>query len=173
MASLIVRTATLSDASAIATLHRVAFDSDAEAKLVEALEESDDVRLSLVAEQAGEVVGHVLFSELSVTTPDGEAIAGLALAPLAVHPQWQRRGIGTELVRTALQQLRELGWGLVLVLGEPDYYDRFGFTASAAKHLRSPYAGEYFLALNLQSTSGEDMLLYGTVVYPRPFVALT
>jgi putative acetyltransferase len=171
--ALTTRQATDTDSAAIFVLHQAAFSGDAEARLVEALHESGDVRLSLVAEQNGEIVGHVLFSELSVTTPDGETFAGLALAPLAVHPDWQRRGIGTELVRTALQQLRPQGWRLVLVLGEPDYYSRLGFTASAAQHLESPYAGEYFQALNLQSPSDDIGVLRGTVAYPKPFAALS
>lgn len=157
---------------AIFALHQAAFGGDAEANLVEALHESGDVRLSLVAEQGGEIVGHVLFSELSVITPDGAAIAGLALAPLAVHPNWQRRGIGTELVQTALQQLQRQGWGLVLVLGEPDYYGRFGFTADAARDLHSSYAGKYFLALDLQQQTTTGTRVQGRVAFPAPFADL-
>jgi putative acetyltransferase len=164
-----LRFATHTDRAAIFALHQAAFSGIAEARLVEALHESGDVRLSLVAVQDGEIVGHVLFSELSVTTPDGGTIAGLALAPLAVHPDWQRQGIGTELVQTALQQLRQQGWGLVLVLGEPDYYGRFGFTAAAARGLQSPYAGEYFLALDLRGETDAQSFLRGEVVYPAPF----
>jgi putative acetyltransferase len=163
------RPASDADRTAIFTLHRAAFGGDAEARLVESLHESGDVRLSLVAEQDGEIVGHVLFSELSVMTPTEEEVAGLALAPLAVHPDWQRRGIGTELVRAALQQLRAEGWGLVLVLGEPDYYSRFDFTTAAARGLQSPYAGEYFLALDLQGETAAGTFLRGEVLYPAPF----
>jgi putative acetyltransferase len=170
---LTIRPATDANWSEVLALHCAAFGGDAEARLVAALHESGDVRLSLVAEQDGEVVGHVLFSELSVTTPDGASTAGLALAPLAVLPQWQRRGIGTQLVQTALQQLREQDWGLVLVLGEPEYYGRFGFTADQARGLRSPYAGDYFLACDLQEGAGSTAPLEGTVRYAAPFADLT
>lgn len=171
MPEVIVRPATPADSQAIADLHRAAFGGDAEVRLVEELQAAGDVRLSLVAERDGEIVGHVLFSELMITPPDGDVLRGLSLAPLAVLPKCQRQGVGTQLTRDALARLREEGWPLVIVLGDPVYYGRFGFNAETASQLQSVYAGPYFLALNLHRA--DDIEYRGRVTYAAPFAALS
>jgi len=99
-----------------------------------------------VAERDGQVVGHILFSRM--TTKPARFMAGLA--PVAVAPQAQGRGIGDALCRAGIEALRALGVEAVVVLGHPDYYPRFGFSAAAAKSLASPYAGSpAFMAMEL------------------------
>ena len=83
--------------------------------------------VSLVAEEAGQVVGHVLFSPVRVERADGQGREALGLAPMAVRPEHQRRGIGGRLVEAGLAACRRSGHGLVFVLGHPEYYPRFGF----------------------------------------------
>jgi putative acetyltransferase len=126
------------------------------------------VVVSLVAVQAGSVIGHILFSKLPVETADG-AIAAVALAPMAVRPEWQRRGVGSALVREGLIQCRERGKAAAIVLGHPNYYPRFGFSATLAKGLTSPFsgAGEAWMALELQP--GALAGVAGIVRYPEAF----
>jgi len=94
------------------------------------------------------VVGHVLFSALPVTTEAG-TLPAAALAPLAVRPDRQRRGVGSALVRRGIGACRERGLGAVVVLGHPGYYPRFGFSPAAGR-LRDPFsAGDAFMALEL------------------------
>jgi putative acetyltransferase len=145
-------------------VHRLAFGGGAEARLVDALRRSGAAVLSLVAEcGGGAVVGHVLLSRL--VSPPG----ALALAPLAVLPDRQRRGVGSALVRAALARARAGGWAAAFVLGDPAFYGRFGFEAEAARGYASPYAGEHFMAVRL----GPGPLPgAGAVIYPEPFAAL-
>ena len=116
---------------------------------------------------AGEdgLVGHIFFSQLHI-----DAIPALALAPMAVKPGCQRRGSGSRLVEEGLQQAREAGRRIVLVLGHPDFYPRFGFSATLAEPLLSPYTGEASMALELETgaLNGID----GQVRYPSPFAAM-
>lgn len=115
---------------------------------MDALREQGDLLLSLVAEQNGQIVGHIAFSPMTVLG-DGKAIDAAGLAPLAVSPAMQNQGIGAALVRVGLDQLRSQGVQLVFLLGDADYYSRFGFTAATAAPFTSPYAGTHFLALRL------------------------
>jgi putative acetyltransferase len=158
-----IRDETVADHAAVGRLHRLAFGGGAEARLVDALRRSGAAAVSLVAECGGGVVGHVLLSRL-ISPPDA-----LALAPLAVLPDQQRRGVGSALVRAALERARAGGWAAVFVLGDPAFYGRFGFEAEAARGYASPYAGEHFMAVRL----GPGPLPgAGAMIYPEPFAAL-
>lgn len=156
------------DAAAVRRVNCQAFGRRAEADLVEALRRDDAVALSLVAERAGEVVGHILFSPVAI-----EGAAGLrptvSLGPLAVLPAAQRGGIGSALVREGLERCRHDGHGVVVVLGDPGYYSRFGFAPAAAVGLRSEYAAspEAFMALEL--VSGALAGMGGLVTYDPAF----
>lgn len=163
------RLETPADCTAIDRVQQAAFGREDEAALVDQLRASGDARLSLVAELDGTLVGHVLYSRLTIVEGDRQ-IEALALAPLAVLPEQQRRGIGTELVRRSLSHCRDEGHAIVLVLGNPAYYERFGFRADAARHLQSPYAGEHFQGLELQP--GALQRATGEVRYAAPFSAL-
>ena len=135
-----VRRAELEDAASIRAVHRSAFPTPGEADLVAALERDGDAILSLVAERDGEVIGHVLLSTMTVTG-EGRSFRALGLGPVAVLPGAQRQGIGSALIETALKQAAARGEELVFVLGDPAYYGRFGFSATAAAPFASPYAG--------------------------------
>ena len=153
------RPARLDDALEITQLHRAAFDGEGEAKLVSMLEADGDVTASIVAEEEGRVVGHVLLSRMDVEA-DGKSIDAVALAPVAVLPERQGHGIGGALVRSAEAAARQQGCQAIFLLGEPDYYGRFDYSVEAAKPFASPYAGDYWQALIIDpalkgTTAGE------------------
>jgi putative acetyltransferase len=144
--SIIVRPETGADHEAIRHVNRLAFGQDEEARLVDALREGGFVRLSLIAEEAGQVVGHILFRDLPIVT-DAGTVPALALAPMAVLPEFQWQGIGSSLVRRGLDECRQRGHKIVVVLGHPHFYPRFGFSAKLAAYLDSPFSGrESFMA---------------------------
>lgn len=137
------------DAPAIRRVHESAFPTPAEADLVDALRASGDQWLSLVAVDGWEVVGHVAFSPVTV---GGEQASGVGLAPVAVHPDHQRQGLGTRLTTEGLAVCRSAGLGFVVVVGWPAYYARFGFRPASTCGLTSVYdAGDAFQVLELRS----------------------
>lgn len=155
-----------SDADAVREVHVAAFDGRTEeADLVEALRDGGDMVLALVARQRGEVVGHVAFSRVMVDDPGGPEGA-IGLAPVGVRPDMQHRGLGARLVEAGLEQLQSLGENVVLVVGSPAYYGRFGFTAAAAEPYPSPYSGPYFMARLLTDPATAPR---GAVTYPDAF----
>ena len=117
------------DWAAIHAVNVSAFETPAEANLVDALREQAQPLVSLIAEDSGAIVGHIMFSPVSLSGHTALKIMGLA--PMAVAPEHQRKGIGSALVRAGLDQCRQLGFGAVVVLGHPAYYHRFGFSSSA------------------------------------------
>jgi putative acetyltransferase len=136
------------DSPAVRKVHESAFPTPDEADLVDALRVSGDLWLSLVAVDGGEVVGHVAFSPVTV---DGEEASGMGLAPVAVHPDRQRQGVGTRLTLEGLAECRSAGLAFVVVLGWPAYYSRFGFQPASEFRLTSVYdAGDAFQVLELR-----------------------
>lgn len=128
------------DLPAILRIHRQAFGQEEEAELTRAIlaDPTAQPALSLLAEEDGRPLGHVLFSR--VRLPGAEAgEPGAILAPLAVKPEAQGRGIGGRLIRAGLEQLRAEGVALVFVLGDPGYYCRHGFAAAGREGLDAPY----------------------------------
>src|SRR5262245_43058576 len=123
---LTVRAEQPGDAAAVYRVHAAAFPTDAEANLVDRLRQAGKALVSLVAADEGEVVGHVLFSPVTVTGQAGTT-DGIGMAPLAVLPAQQRRGIGSALTLAGLDRCRVDGYGFVVLLGHPSYYPRFGF----------------------------------------------
>lgn len=136
-----------------------------EAELVDALRDSGDLILSLIATEDDEVVGHVAFSRLTVETADGP-VGGVALAPVVVHPDHQGRGIGSLLIRTGIARLVEAGEQVVLVVGNPAYYSRFGFSCAAGKRYPGRHSGPHFLALVLGDPAIAPI---GPAKYPDAF----
>ena len=134
---LVIRGEQKSDFSFVYAVNAVAFETPAEAKLVETLRAEAAPLVSLVAEKAGAIVGHILFSPVHISGCPDLKIMGLA--PMAVAPEHQRRGIGSALVRAGLEECRRLGFGAVVVLGHPGYYPRFGFLPSARFGIRCEY----------------------------------
>ena len=116
------------DIERIRAVNLAAFGSPTEADIVDALRDEPGV-LSLIAEEAGDVVGHVMFSPVQVRAV--REIRAVALAPMAVQPEHQRTGIGSALVRAGLEQCRDLGIQAVFVVGHPTYYPRFGFRVAS------------------------------------------
>ncbi|KAA5545421.1 N-acetyltransferase [Roseiconus nitratireducens] len=168
--SLKIRTETAQDRPDIENIHRLAFGGDEEVELITALRGGGFVTLSLVAELDGEVVGHLLISPVAIKTEFDTVLAD-SLAPLAVLPRFQRQGIGTALVESALQRCRRRGATIMVVLGQPEFYTRFGFDAKLAHRLESPFgSGDAWMALEL--VPGALTGVEGRVEYPKPFDAL-
>lgn len=141
-----IRSATAADAAAITGLVAEAFGQDAEAKLVERLQAGGRLSCELVAVEGGAVVGHVAFSPVRIGEDGGDG-RWWGLAPLAVTPARQRRGIGAALVRQGLAAAAA-GAMLVVVLGSPAYYARFGFRPAERLGLRCVYdvPADHFMA---------------------------
>ncbi len=138
--------------AAIDALLRTTFPRGDEADLVRNLCIAGDMVLVLAAvdeERDGELIGTVAFSRMAVEIA-GKPIPAVALAPIAVAPAHRRQGVAEALVQAGLERLEAAGIVLCFVLGEPDYYTRFGFAADVACGFDSPYAGEYLMALPLQ-----------------------
>ncbi len=167
MGTLFVRPESPADHAAIAEVNRLAFGQEEEAALVTALRDADYVTFSLVAEMNQRLVGHILFGPLAIVTPQGD-IPALSLAPMAVLPGHQRQGVGSQLVAEGLNRCRDAGHRIVIVLGHPDYYPRFGFSAKLAESLQSPFSGsDAWMAVEL--VPGALRGLAGAVKYPPPF----
>jgi len=168
--SILIRAETSADYEAIRHVNRLAFGQDEEARLVDALRDGGYVQVSLVAEQAGQIVGHILFNDLPIITGAG-TVAALALAPMAVLPGFQNQGIGSALVHKGLEACRQQGHRIVVVLGHAHFYPRFGFSAKLGVNLESPFSGsESFMALELVPGALDGVA--GQVQYPPPFDGL-
>ena len=138
------------DRVAVREIVAAEFDTGAEADLIEALREQADPVVSLVAEEGDDVVGHAMFTPVTV---EGDPAAKLmGLAPLAVTPAHQGKGLGAALVKDGFERCRRLGFAAVVVLGHPEYYRRFGFVPASRYGLKSEYAvpDEAFMALELE-----------------------
>ncbi len=160
---MIIRDDTRNDVPAVRRVVVAAFDQEEEANLVDALRDCGDAVISLVAEDDGEIVGHILFSRLQA--PD----RCIGLAPVSVTPSRQNQGIGSKLIREGLARAQRDGWQAVFVLGEPEYYARFGFEVSAANRFETQYPKPYFMALELTANSLSERT--GAVIYAPPFLA--
>ena len=167
--SIIVRPESTADEDAIRHVNRLAFGQDEEARLVDALRDGGYVRVSLVAEQAGQIVGHILFSDLPIITRAG-TVPALALAPMAVLPELQNQGIGSALVQQGLETCRQQGHRVVVVLGHAHFYPRFGFSPKLAANLDSPFSGsDSFMPVELVPGALDGVV--GRVEHPPPFGA--
>lgn len=143
-----------------------AFGGLEEADLVDQMRAGEHGLLSLVAEADGGIAGHILFSRMWIDTSQS-LVPAVALAPVAVLPEYQRKGIGGLLVRRGLELLRDRGEGIVIVVGHPAYYPRFGFSTDAARWLESPFPREAFMAMELIAGSLDG--IRGRVVYSPAF----
>jgi putative acetyltransferase len=150
-AKIVIRREGLGDAAAVRRVNESAFGRPDEAELVAALIVAGAAILSLVAAIESDVVGHVLFSPVSVDTTTSP-VSALGLAPLAVLPACQRNDVGSSLVRAGLAELERLGHGAVVVLGRADFYRRFGFAPASrfGLHCEFDCPDESFQALELQ-----------------------
>lgn len=128
------------DISGIRLVNELAFGQPQEANIIDALRLSCRDLLSLVALSDGQVVGHILFSRVVIRQQVGE-IQGYGLGPLAVSPAYQRKGIGSQLVKTGLERLQRRSCPFVILLGHPDYYPRFGFQRASLYQVHSQWQG--------------------------------
>jgi putative acetyltransferase len=161
-----IRSEEPTDIGAIHAVNRAAFETSTEADLVDALRKQAHPIVSLVAEDAGAIVGHIFFSPVTLS---GHALTMMGLAPMAVLPAQHRRGIGSALVRAGLERCRELGFAAVIVLGHAEYYPRFGFVPASRFGIGCEYdvADRVFMALELErgSLRGKS----GTIRYHAAF----
>jgi putative acetyltransferase len=157
------------DLEAVREVNAGAFGRPDEARLVDALRGRASRFQSMVALLYEEIVGNIVFTPIRV---DDEEVGVMGLAPMAVRPQVQRRGIGSALARAGLERCRSAGAVAVVVLGHPEYYPRFGFVPAARFGLRCEYEvpDEAFMALELQP--GALAGLRGTVRYHPAFAEL-
>ena len=165
-----IRPAKERDYPNIFEINLLAFGGESEAQLVEGLRHSKYFipQLCLVAEKDGKVVGYILFSHVILETVD-ENLEVLALAPMAVHPEFQHQGIVSALVRYGLRVSKEMGEKAVAVLGHPDFYPRFGFMQAQAFGIRAPFPvpDEVYMVIELDPGALDGMS--GTIKYPPLF----
>ncbi|MCD1293721.1 GNAT family N-acetyltransferase [Methanocella sp. CWC-04] len=158
------------DFAAIYEVNLKAFGQDKEPKLVDDLRASGNFipDLSIVAIKDGKIVGHILFCPLTIETEKGR-VPALTLAPLAVLPEYQGQGIGSGLTMEGLKRCKALGHRIVIVVGHPGYYPRFGFTSARAKGLDVlfPVPDEAFMAIELVPGALDGMK--GMVIFPPEF----
>ena len=157
--------------ASIRVMHRSVFEREDESKLIDRLRADGLIVASVIAEEEEMIVGHVLFSSLRVETQHG-TLPAAALAPVGVLAEWRGCGIGSALIHEGMELCRQRGKAAVIVLGEPRFYSRFGFSADLTRSLRSPYssAGEAWMAAELKPDALHS--LYGFVEYPAAFSQL-
>jgi putative acetyltransferase len=165
---IVIRQEQPEDTAAIHQVNEQAFGQRAEANLVDALRRNGKVTLSLVADDNGRVVGHILFSPVVIEAGEKQ-LCGVGLAPMAVSTERQNEGIGSRLVERGLRMLREAGHPFVVVLGHPDFYPRFGFVPATRFHVKSEYdvPDEVFMAMELQVGALQGVV--GTAKYQLEF----
>ncbi|HLV45584.1 MAG TPA: N-acetyltransferase [Flavobacterium sp.] len=159
------------DFNAVFEVNKFAFGQDNEANLVELLRQSNafDPELSLVATLGNKIVGHILFTKIRIVNDDKIEIESLALAPMAVKPEFQHKGIGGQLIKHGLDKARELQYKSVIVLGHENYYPKFGFVPADKWKIKPPYdvPTNVFMALELVTDGLKNT--NGIVKYPKEF----
>ena len=162
-----IRRETPEDFPAVRDVNERAFGGAAEAQLVDMLRAANKAVVSLVAIHQGRVVGHILFSPVTVTQAP-ETFRGVGLAPMSVLPEFQNKGIGTKLVRDGLEACKREGYDAVVVLGHTKYYPRFGFSRAKDYGLDNEYdALDAFMVVELKE--GVLQTISGLVKYASEF----
>lgn len=167
-----IRQETKDDFTEVFELVRRAFGQNDEAKLVDALRNNPTAfvpELSLVATNDNNIVGHILFTKIKITVDNVTEFDSLALAPMAVKPDIQKKGIGGQLIRAGLDIARKLNFKSVMVLGHKHYYPKFGFEPASKWRIQSPFdvPTEVFMGIELIEGGLENVS--GTVNYPKEF----
>jgi putative acetyltransferase len=155
------------DISQIHRTNELAFAGTAEADVIDRLRQTCPEFISLVAIAAEQVVGHILFTPAWLETPDNQ-IDGMGLAPLAVLPDYQNRGIGGKLIRAGLSEIEQLGWPFIIIIGHPGYYPRFGFETASKYGIRCEYAAVPDEAFMIIFIDPGVLPLEGAVAHYRP-----
>lgn len=169
---IILRQETKDDLKEVFELNHIAFGQENEAKLVEALRKSQTAfipELSIVATDNNKIVGHILFTKIGIKDEEGKLNESLGLAPMAVRPEFQKSGIGGQLIRKGFEVAKELGFKSVIVLGHEHYYPKFGFQPADKWKIKAPFEvpANVFMAIELTPDGLKDVS--GTVVYPKEF----
>jgi putative acetyltransferase len=164
-----IRKETKEDFESIDEVNRQAFEQEFEGQMIRKIREGQNFipELSLVASDETVIVGHILLSKIKI---QGEReYETLALAPIAVKPQYQQKGIGKKLVRAGLKKAKEIGFGSVIVLGHSDYFPQFGFQRASQWKIKCSFnvPDEAFMAIQLIPGDLEDKS--GTVIYHEEF----
>ncbi|MCI0691175.1 N-acetyltransferase [candidate division KSB1 bacterium] len=156
------------DLAGVRHVNERAFGRPNEADLVDALRAHSKAMLSLVAVQDNKIVGHILFSPMTIES-EGKSFSAIGLGPMAVLPEYQRTGIGSALIDQGLEQCREAGHACVVVLGHPEYYPRFGFVPASKYGIKCEYNApdEAFMVIELRK--GALRGRSGTVKYQHEF----
>ncbi|NOH03416.1 MAG: N-acetyltransferase [Chloroflexi bacterium] len=167
-AEIIIRPESPEDIPAIRRVNEQAFGRADEANIVDSLRKRGVVTLSLVAVQDDQIVGHILFSPVTIASETG-SFEAVALGPMAVLPSHQRLGIGSQLVRAGLEKCKKMGQPIVIVLGHPEFYPRFGFKPSRPFGIRweKDVPDEVFMVAEL--TEGALNGRGGVVIYQSEF----
>jgi putative acetyltransferase len=156
------------DIPSIRRLNEIAFGQKAEANLVDALRQRGAITLSLVALEGDRIVGHILFSPVTIEQ-ESSTIKAVELGPMAVLPEYQNKGIGSQLVKHGIEELKNQGVDLIVVLGHPAFYPRFGFVPASTYSLRCEYdvPDEVFMAFVINEEAARG--IKGTVHYQSEF----
>jgi putative acetyltransferase len=164
---MIIRTEKIEDHEAVREVNLKAFPTDVEATLVEKLRSSMDV-ISLVAVCDDKVVGHILFSPLTIEN-DEESLPALILAPIAVLPEYQKQGIGTKLVESGIIECRNQNHSIIILVGHPEYYPRFGFKSAEKNGIQHPFEvpEDVFMVYELVPDALRNV--NGVLKYSEPF----
>lgn len=163
-----IRSEIPSDYPAIAQVNKLAFGREEEAQLVEKIRNSQYYipELTLISEVNDSVVGHVMFSYINLVSE--ETFQVLGLAPLAVHPDFQKQGIGSALINAGLNKANELGETLIVVLGHPEFYSRFGFKPSIDFRIKSPFTVPEDVFM-VKALANYHPRYRGNIIYPASF----
>ncbi|ANX11383.1 GNAT family N-acetyltransferase [Fictibacillus arsenicus] len=158
------------DQKAICQINDAAFNGDNESRLIDAIRNSELFvpELSLVAVADGKLIGHILFSIVTIKSGEND-VPTLALAPMAVVPEQQNKGVGSLLVEEGLKRAKDQGFEHAVVLGHPEFYPRFGFVPASTKGIEAPFPvpDEVFMAIELKEESLDQ--IKGKIVYPSAF----
>ncbi len=159
------------DIPAVSELNQRAFGRLEEGRLVDLVRRRDEPVISLVAVDSDQVVGHILFSPVSIESSQ-QTHRAVGLGPMAVRPDFQRQGIGRQLIEEGLQVCRQAGYEIVVVLGHPSYYPRFGFMLAREQgiHWEQEVPGDPFMVMELKP--GALQGCQGTARYLPEFMSL-
>jgi predicted N-acetyltransferase YhbS len=167
-----LRQETQEDFKDVFDLNHIAFGQENEARLIDALRKNTKAfvpELSIVATKNNKVVGHILFTKIKIKDDNGNLNESLGLAPMAVRPEFQKFGIGGQLIKRGFEVANELGFKSVIVLGHEHYYPKFGFQPANKWNIKAPFdiPPNVFMAIELAPDGLKN--ISGTAVYPKEF----
>ena len=170
LTKVIIRPESEKDYQVIKEINDAAFNQNNESLLIEQLRESPDFipDLSLVAEMEGKIAGHILFYPVKINDGNAEYIT-LSLAPMAVHPDYQRKGVGGKLITEGKRRAKAMRYDSIIVIGHPEYYPKFGFEKASCFNIRPPFDIPEVAFLALELNEGALKNIRGFVEYPQPY----